>query len=202
MPGDTAWYFPVAWSPDGAKILAFVGLYEGAGLYILSAEDGTIELRAPAESMYAWRNDSTTFFLASATFPMMMGLEPGLWLGGPGDFDATPLVGGVFAWWPVQRPDGALQFFVSPPVDFDTRGATAMPVVANPDGSGQMPLRGQPFLLDDFDGFAVTWIPDGSSFVAVFDRPATGTREALWFPAEDVPPVFLMQVGTDFTWGR
>jgi Tol biopolymer transport system component len=198
-PSNFATYAPAEWSPDGSKLLAAIGLYEGAGMGILSALDGSILAEGPWAEMYAWRNDSRAVFLASAEFPMMAGMDPGLQLlaasGG-----ATALLTGAFAWWPFQRPDGQLAYFVHRPADMNAAEYSIRMSASAADGGGEHALRGAPLALDSRDSFLARWAADGSGAAVRLAHQASGATEVLFLPASDDPPVFLMREGTNLQW--
>jgi WD40 repeat protein len=198
--GSIAYFSPRAWSPDGANILVSIGYYEGAELGILSVADGELTGRAPLSDMYAWKNDSSGFLLGSAGYPEMAGGEPGLWLTGPGQ-GVFPLIQNAFVWWPFQRPDGQLAFFISRPADRSITAYSAQMTASAADGSGEHVLRNQPLALDIRDAFTALWTADGSAVVVRIFRPISGSREILLLPAGDGPAVFLMSEGSNLQWG-
>jgi Tol biopolymer transport system component len=200
-PGSVAVYSPVAWSPDGAKLLAVIGYYEGAELGILSAADGAVLARGPLTGMHAWRTDSRAVFLASASYPMMAGMDPGLQvLDAAGGTSA--LLAGAFAWWPHQRPDGTLTYFVSRPAGMDVTEYLVRLVESAADGSGETVLRTAPLALDSRDSFTAVWTADGRFAAAAIRRSASRSDEVLMIPAGNDPPLFLMSDGISFHWER
>ncbi|MFH2101843.1 MAG: NBR1-Ig-like domain-containing protein [Chloroflexota bacterium] len=200
FPG-LAFYRPLAWSPDGSKLLVYVGQYEGGQLGVVSVSDGAMLWYSPLEKMFAWRNDSQAFFLASASYPFWVGAEPGLWLAAAGS-DPQALVADGFVWWPFQRPDGNLQYYLSSPAGIDIQEFSPVLYTSAPDGSGPTVLRSQPLLIDDVSYFRALWTPDGQFLVATIERHRTGVSEVLLIPADDSPPFFLMQEADSMDWGQ
>jgi Tol biopolymer transport system component len=198
-PGSIAVYFPEAWSPDGTKILALIGYYEGAELGILSATDGTVLARGALTGMNAWRIDSRAVYQASASYAQMTGTDPGLQL--LSETGATSaLLADAFVWWPHQRSDGTLTYFVSRPAGMDVGAYLIRMVSAAADGSGETALRDAPLALDSRDSFTAVWTADGSAVAAAIYRSGSGSTEVLLIPADNNPPIFLMQDGVLFHW--
>ena len=197
--GDIAVYSPIAWSPDGSELLVTIGYYEGAELGILSVGDGSVTARAPCNTMPVWKRDSTGFYIASSSYPGMVGIEPGLWFTGPGS-DVTPVIQNAFVWWPFHRPDGQLAYFVSRPAGRDVTKYSIQMVASAADGSGEHALRSTPLALDVRDSFSAWWTADGDAVVVRILRPESDTSEILLIPANEDPPVFLMQQASSLAW--
>jgi Tol biopolymer transport system component len=207
-------YAPIAWSPDGSQLLAELDYYENVELGVLSAEDGQVLAHGLYQTMFAWRDSPPSFFLASAGYVCFWCMGAGLYLDN-GDGGPAALIDDAYVWWPLYRSDGQLQYFVSRPIAQPRPGAGAdypmssapradalTLVQANPDGSGETPLRSQAILLSSDDAFDVTWLPDGSAFVAHIARRPLQFSEVLLFPAGDEPPIYLMQTGENFQWEK
>jgi Tol biopolymer transport system component len=197
-PSEIAIYSPVEWSPDGTKLLVSIGLYESSEMGILSSADGSVLARLPS-GMHAWRNDSQAVFAASAYYPMISGMEPGLRQITAAGAD-TALIGNAFIWWPFHRPDNQLAFFVSRPAGMDVSEYSVRMSASAVDGSGEHALRSLPLLLDSRDGFTARWTADGQAVAARLDYGGSGVTEILLIPAGDGPPVFLMQEGSNLQW--
>jgi Tol biopolymer transport system component len=191
---------PRAWSPDGRNLLVSIGYYEGAELGILSVADGEVTARAPLADMYAWKNDGSGVLLASAWYPELAGGDPGLWLAVPGQ-DVAPLIPDAFVWWPFQRPDGQLAYFISRPAGRSITAYRAQMAASAADGSGEHLLRNAVLELDIRDSFTALWAADGSAALVRIFRPVSGAREILLLPAGDGPAVFLGTDGMNFRWG-
>jgi Tol biopolymer transport system component len=198
--GNVAIFSPRAWSPDGRHLLVSIGYYEGAGLGILSIADGELTANAPLSDMVAWKNDSSGILMASAWYPEMVGGDPGLWLTGPGQ-DVSPLIQDAFVWWPFQRPDSQLAYFIHRPAGRSVTSYSAQMVASAIDGSGEHALRNAPLALDVRDSFYALWAADGSAVVARIFRPVSGSHEVLLLPAGNGPAVFLITEGFSFCWG-
>ncbi|MBN2388184.1 MAG: PD40 domain-containing protein [Anaerolineales bacterium] len=201
LPGSTAIYNPLAWSPDGTSLLVFISGYESASLAVLSAEDGEILASAPLSSMYAWQAGGPAFYLASAEYAMMVGIDPGLYRVS-GLEEVQTVIGDAFVWWPLQRTDGQLAYFASRPAGFEVADWAAYLYTAAPDGSGETLLRSPPLLLDPQSFFNASWVPDGTAVLISIERQTASTSEVLLLPANDDPPLFLMQEGEDFEWEK
>ena len=197
-PASFATYFPRKWSPDGTKLLVLIGRYEWAEAGILSA-DGSVLATSDYSDMFAWMNDSLSVLLASAVFPMMGGMDPGLQrLSASGA--SSLLVDDAFVWLPFQRPDSQLAYFVSRPAAMDVTAYNLQLVASAADGSGEHTLRSVVLTLDSRDTFSGQWWLDGSAVAVRIVRPASGVKETLLIPAGDDPIVFLMSDGLAMTW--
>jgi hypothetical protein len=130
----------------------------------------------------------------------MAGSDPGLWLTGPGQ-DVSPLIPDAFVWWPFQRPDSQLAYFIHRPAGRSVTSYNAQMFASAADGSGEHALRNAPLALDVRDSFYALWAADGSAVVVRILRPVSGSHEVLLLPAGDGPAVFLMTEGFSFRWG-
>ncbi len=200
-PATLAVYSPRAWSPDGSKLLVTIGYYEGAALGILSAADGSVLATGPYVDMFTWKNDSQAVYLASAVYPMMSGMDPGLQMLSTTSASSV-LIDNAFVWWPFYRPDNQLAYFVSRPAGMDATAYILQLVASAADGSGEHVLRGAVLTLDYRDSFTGRWWLDGSAVAARIIRPASGSYEILLIPASDDPFVFLLGEGSNITWER
>jgi Tol biopolymer transport system component len=199
--GDFRSYQPLSWSPDGSKILVQIGYFEGVELGILSSNDGTILAKAPFENMYAWNNDSLSLYIASSSFPSFGGAEPGLWQIAANS-DTKLLIANAFVWWPFQRPDGMLMYFMSQPADQNAAEFAPLLYLSDADGSNPSLLRRQAILINQFDRFDALWAADGNSAVVRLERNAIDVNEILLLPANSNPPLFLMQESKKMEWGK
>jgi Tol biopolymer transport system component len=197
-PASFAAYFPREWSPDGSKLLVMIGRYEWAEAGILSA-DGAVLATSDYSNMYAWRNDSQAVYLASAVYPMMGGIVPGLQLLSASGATST-IVDSAFVWWPFHRPDDQLAYFVSRPAGLEVSAYNLQLVASAADGSGEHALRSAVLALDSRDSFSGQWWNDGSAFAVRIVRPASGVSEILLIPVGDDPFIFLMRDASGITW--
>ncbi|MGB7539370.1 MAG: NBR1-Ig-like domain-containing protein [Anaerolineales bacterium] len=197
-PASFAAYFPRKWSPDGTKLLVMIGRYEWAEAGILSA-GGSVLATSDYPDMFAWMNDSLSVLLASATYPMMSGMNPGLHLLSASGVSSI-LVDNAFVWLPFHRPDSQLTYFVSRPAAMDVTAYNLQLVASAADGSGEHALRSAVLALDSRDAFSGQWWMDGSAVAVRIVRPASGVSEILLIPAGDDPFVFLMREGSGITW--
>ncbi len=87
-PASVHVYFDPRWSPDGSRLLAGVGYYEGAGLAVVDPATGdAIDLSPVGTSLGTWTDDGRVLTWASG-----FGYQtPGLYLLDPANPDAGPV---------------------------------------------------------------------------------------------------------------
>lgn len=150
----------------------------------------------PYEEMYTWRG-GLEFHIATLGYGLMRAdFRPGLYRVS-GFEEPDPLEYDTFVWWPLEMPDGRLQYFLSLPSADDAMGNVKKLIVSEADGSVQSLVGLTLPMLGD-----VTWWPDGSLFVTDIERidpPASGV---LLFTIEDEPPLYLLKDGENFQWER
>jgi TolB protein len=200
MPG-LIYYSPLKWSPDGSKLLAHAHLWEGAEIHLISTGDGAVLARLPFVTA-AWNRDSQSVYLASSTFPGMIGMEPGLWRGLATGGEPQPLVTQASVWWPFQRPDEALAYFMHQPTTPETNEYAPMLYISSEDASSPAPVRSWPIFISAYDTFHATWTEDGGAVLVQLARPALGTGEVLLLAPDETPPVFITSEIRNFHWAE
>jgi hypothetical protein len=195
-------YAPYAWSPDGSKLIVRAHFWEGAGLKVISAVDGSILAELPFHTA-TWSRDSQSVYHASAAGGEWMPGQPGLWRAsatGQGEQELAP---GAYAWWPVQAPDGSLRFFMDPQVSTPGLPAdhAAQLYAADAGGANRTTLN-TPYWITPNDTFNVRWSPYADNYIVQLERPALDANEVLLVSLGGTPPVFLMQEIGIFEWGR
>jgi hypothetical protein len=169
-------FFPESWSPDGGRLLVFLGFYEGGTFGVWDAAAGTFtqfQSQFNACCHAAWSPDGRSVLVASPYIGM---IDPGLWR-----FDAAS--GVELELLPSQNPDGTLNFagyphetggslyyfFANTPTFPD--GNVPLIVVRAPVGDVRAftILRPETWLLD-----GVLWAPDASLALGVQAAPGSG----------------------------
>lgn len=175
-------YWPKAWSPDGRRLLAFVGGWEGRSPVVVNLPAGKPrEVRGASEyistSELVWLPDSQALFVTrwptggetSAELRVVAADDPSR---DAHTLGRVPLMTGgrrVLAYGPAVAPDGGLRFgtrhpdaavwqgngvFSSGPGGADLRRLVTLPPLTRDDG-----LRARELLA---------WSPDGAAFVVRF----------------------------------
>lgn len=198
---DLVRYVPAAWSPDGSKLLAETYLWESFGLNILSTADGTVLADLPSGDT-AWDRDSQSVYIASAHYPEFSGIEPGLWRGLATGVAPQALISQAAVWWPIQRGDGTLAYFMHQPMGMETNEYAALLYVSNSDGSNPVAVRDWPILITAGDRFDGVWSQDEPSILIQVDRPALAVSEVLLLSTNEGPALFLTSEIREFVWGR
>ncbi len=203
--GEFRRYTPLSWSPDGNKIAVFIGYYEWIGLGITSTGDGALLSEFEPGDSLAWSTDSQTLFQARVPSYGMLSQEPGLFsISATAGASLQTLIPNTSTWWPHQRPDGRLLYFMGPPGSNDTSATMPVSLVASlPDGvTEQQTLRSNLLWLSVGEFPEALWTPDGSHVITHLSHALSKTSEILYISAEEQPFVFLMQEGSGFRWGR
>ncbi|MBI3158895.1 MAG: hypothetical protein HYZ26_04780 [Chloroflexi bacterium] len=175
-------FFPESWSPDGGRLLVFLGFYEGGTFGVWDAAAGSF---TQFQSQYnacchaAWSPDGRTVLVASPYIGM---IDPGLWR-----YDAATGAQNVLL--PSQNPDGTLNFAGFP----HEAGGSLTYFFANtptfPDGNVPLIavrapvgdvrafaiLRPETWLLDD-----VLWASDASLALGIQAAPGSGGSPLLF----------------------
>jgi hypothetical protein len=181
--------------------MAHAHLWEGAEIHLISAGDGAVLARLPFVTA-AWNRDSQSVYLASSTFPGMIGMEPGLWRGLATGGEPQPLIAQASVWWPLHRPDETLAYFLHQPVTPETSEYAPMLYVSAEDGSSPVPARSWPSFISAYDTFDATWTEDGGSILIQLARPALDTSEVLLLTPDETPPLFLASEIRGFKWAE
>ncbi len=205
----TSLYRPLAWSPDGSRLLVDIGFYEAGTLGVYDLESQTVTRLGDGIVCChpAWSADSQSVLVAS---PFLGIVSPGLWRYDLPDGNQTVLIPDTtpddtlnFAGWPLVLPDGNLQFFFANMPDFPNGDVSMLMVRTGPDGEQERTL----LRSDALDNYEVLWAGDGSQAVAV--QPATGeaagfprTGPIVVIPADGETPIAPLGVsGYQLRWG-
>lgn len=188
-------YRPVAWSPDGTKLLIeiFSLFYEGCSLGVIAAEGGEPARISTPEGIEtycgeaAWSPDSSTILLLAGP-PLAEG-GPSVWRAAATGGQAEPLSGpDALARAPFAAPGGQARFFLVQIEGADATGNlfSYTPVELTGPAATPDPL-GEPFP----DRLALAlWAPDGSGAALVVE-PAADPLALRWAPAGPGPSVDL-----------
>lgn len=200
-------YTPLAWSPDGERLLmsAYPGIGEG-GVPIIKriADQSRVVVDVACCGGQVWAADGATLFLSGGLWVQDAAL--GLWRVDAATGAATELlpstIDNKFALigFPHPAPAGAVDVFMAlaadpPEVAPAARGPLIMTRVA-PDGS-RTPLRPN----DRFDIFEARWAPDGSGAVAIESVPNQDAGRLIWLPADGDPAAPIGAAGRQVRWG-
>lgn len=216
-PPDARFYTPLAWSPDGTRLLLVSAVFEGGGLAIKHLDDGTLLELVTADDVFlpcceaSWSADGTAVYVAS-TGNLGLGVgTPGLWMVDAARGTTTTLVAGeqdgIFALVkaPHEFADEQLRLFLTMT---EQAPAEILPDVP-PLTMHQMPVgNGEPEALrdDEHDIVEVLWATDGSgAVVQTFDPPASGYEaeaRLLWLPADGAAAQPLPVMGQFLQWGQ
>ena len=200
MPG-LIYYSPLKWSPDGSKLMTHAHLWEGAEIHLISISDGAVLAKLPFVTA-SWNRGSQSVYLASSTFPGMIGMEPGLWRGLATGGEPQPLITQASVWWPFHRPDETLAYFLHQPTTPETNVYAPMLYVSSEDGSNPVVVRSWPIFISAYDTFDATWTEDGGSILVQLVRPALDTSEVLLLTPDETPPLFLASEIKSFRWAE
>jgi Tol biopolymer transport system component len=200
MPGLT-YYSPLQWSPDGSKLMAHAHLWEGAEIHLISASDGAVVAKLPFVTA-SWNRDSESVYLASSTFPGMIGMEPGLWRAPAMGEESQPLITQASVWWPIHRPDETLAYFMHQPTTPETSEFAPMLYVSSEDGSNPVIVRSWPIFISAYDTFDAAWTKDGQSILVQLVSPALDLSEVLLLAPDETPPLFLTPEIRGFQWAE
>lgn len=185
-------YRPIAFSPDGARVLlhVFSLFYEDCGLGVIAADGGEVTRIALPEGVEvfcgeeAWSADGgEVIFLAGPIEGE--GAGPRLWSADASSGVATPLLAeGAFARVPLGLPGGAVRFFVADILPGAGGGVQVTFAPAELAGPGAAPTElGQPF---DQHLERALWAPDGAG--AAIEVSDANNRSLLrWLPADGDP---------------
>ncbi|MBX3003067.1 MAG: hypothetical protein KF821_09870 [Anaerolineales bacterium] len=195
-------YSPVAWAPSGLQLLVAVAGPQGSGLGVWDASSHQFTRLASEGSLCcqaSWAPDSRSVLLASQLLGLM---EPGLWR-----FDTTTGEGVAlvethsgeaypFIAWPLQLPNGNLQYFYASAVEPPQTDLPLYMVRAAADGVGaRSQLRDDAFTIRE-----ALWAADGS--LALVVQNATGSAGPIVLAASDGQPLqVLVDFGHDLRWG-
>lgn len=202
-------YRPVAFAPDGEKLLVHIAYYEG-GVFALYYLNGAALIRSPEDAVSccegSWAGDSSAYYAASPYLGMLI---PGLWrLNADGTvdtlLDSDMQSGGElhFAQAPLLAPDGRLYYFYnSLPAfeDFISRLPLYMVRSAADGVTGRANLVTTPFEQVN----EILWAPDASFAILAFaplPEIYQGGRAEMVYP-DGRPNAVLVPFARDMRWG-
>jgi len=201
-------YSPVAWSPDGTRLLLSYHFYTHGGRFVVKslADDSLVHLGSSC-CQPSWSLDAGSVYVSGPFY----GPEgrPGLWRydadtgsesilidDDPAD-DVLPLVAHAR-----QLSDGQLYMFArrATPEEYgQTLGRLdfTMYRAAVDDVGSRVPLRTDSHVIRE-----ALWAEDGSGAVIVDDSTGAGDDSPLvWLPSDGGIPVVLPAVGSNLHWG-
>jgi WD40 repeat protein len=201
------YYLPLAWAPNSLQLLLASGGPAQSSLAFLNPGQERLVTRVDFEGnaccQVAWSPDSGSALLAS---PYGGLVEHGLWrldaLSGGTERLLPAEVDGLlqFAGWPLELPDGTLQYFYASAADLPEGDLPLFMVRSNADGVSERSQLRQ----DAFGSLGeVLWAPDGSLALVVQLRPDGGRGGAvLLAPAGDQQLQLLLDDGYMLRWGE
>ncbi|HSS97177.1 MAG TPA: hypothetical protein VLK33_09110 [Terriglobales bacterium] len=199
-------YYPLAWSPDGTKLLINIAFGEGSQLAILPNENPNELLRLQANGSFcceaAWAPDNGSLLVAS---PYTGLVESGLWRYDANTGGEAELVSGYsdsvynFVGWPLQIADGSLRYFYNSSTELPQGDQAFFIMSSQWDGvTDRLQLRPEPFNIID-----ALWAEDGSLVLLVQPGPAGSGNSgpvALVY-ADGRPVVGLVDQARELRWG-
>lgn len=202
-------YAPMAYAPDGRKLLIAIGYYEG-GVYAVYHLDGNILARSQEDPVSccegSWAPDGSAYYAASPYFGM---ITPGMWrLNADGTVVVlidNDLISGDqvhYAQAPLLAPDGRLYYFYNTlPAEGEFVNRVPLYMVrSDPDGvTGRINLVATPF-----EGVnEILWAPDASfAILAIAPLPDVyqgGKAEVVY--TDGRPGGTLVPFARDMRWG-
>jgi hypothetical protein len=216
---ESRYYRPLAWSPDGTKILALEGFgIEGSGYAIVNVDTGEVLSLGSAVLCCepGWSQDSQSFYFSSAAFGMII---PGLWQVNAHTGDIRTIIRGmeriglpedtgeqmVLVQSARELRDGQLYAFTATGtyeelfIDEQTR-SEILPrlIMSRISSEGEItPLRVDAYALGE-----VLWAEDASgAVITVMEEETFPSGSLLWLPSEGSEPVLLGGRGFQPKWG-
>lgn len=196
-------YSPVAWSPSGLQLLVSIASPEGSGLGVWDASTSSF-VRLQGEAVLccqaSWAPDNQSVLLASVALGLV---EPGLWRFDVAATEPTALIephtgeAYHFVGWPLQLPNGDLQYFYASSVDLPESDLPLYMVRSAADGAGsRSQLRDDAFSIRE-----ALWAADGS--LALVVQNATGSAGPIVLAHSDGRPLqVLVDFGRELRWGE
>jgi Tol biopolymer transport system component len=197
-------YEPISWAPDSGQLLVSVSTPQGSTLAVWDAQANEL-IRFDSEDLLccqaAWAPDSRSLLLASATLGIV---EPGLWR-----YDARTGAQVVlietasgeaynFAAWPLQLPNGDLQYFYNSTAELPEGDLPLYIVHSATDGtSGRSQVRSEAFTVRE-----ALWAEDGSLVLVVQPVTVGGESGPVVLAFMDGRPLqALLDEGYALRWG-
>ena len=201
---DQELYSPLAWSPDGRKLLISISSQESVLLGVLTPGEGPELIRFESEGLIcchvSWSADSQSVLVAS---PYLGLTEAGLWLYDAATGEWTRLIGEdelyEFVGWPLDLPNGDLMFFYSSSADVPQVEVPLYALRAAADGiSGRIRIREDALNISE-----ALWAEDGSLALIVAARPDGGGSGPLVLVHGDGRQLqVLVDSASNLHWGR
>jgi Tol biopolymer transport system component len=212
-------YVPLAWAPDGTRLLLEDAAFEVSSLAVKPlGDEALIPLLRPDGTPLpccdaSWSPDSTAVYVASTGRLPLGFTAPGLWRADAETGNSTLLVageaGGQYAptAFPRAFADGELYFFAT--------SVAQPPATSEP---GPVPLTVHRMSLDDrlpegtdlpgamrsetYQIAEALWAPDGSGVVVLTSSSDAQDAELLWIPTDGTQPVRQLPIsGGNLRWG-
>jgi hypothetical protein len=201
-PDEARQYAPIAWSPDGSRLLLGISypVGEGGRLAVKRMSDGALVDLEDGCCEAAWSVDASAVTIAGGT--QIQDAYLGLWRADPDSGRTATLIPGLVddrsALITAARElrDGQtyafLTFMENPPYD------RPIPVTmhrVSRDGTAT-PLRRDSYALYD-----ALWAEDASGAAIAAEAPRPDEAPLSWLPADGSPPVKLPASGAWLRWG-
>jgi hypothetical protein len=200
-------YFPLAWSPDGAKLLTtFSYVPEGGGYTVVDLESTAAITLTSDEGFLCcnpiWSMSGSTIYFANHMVGM---LAVGMWESDAATGQTTRLFGtadGAAPWSLISSPlpvgnDAFLAFYqqtTNESVANDFNNQQLVMTQINADGTTAVLRSDSPKVGE------VLWAPDGSG--AVVSEQSYDPSALTWLPSDDSPAVDLQSLGRELHWGQ
>jgi dipeptidyl aminopeptidase/acylaminoacyl peptidase len=210
-PEPVEFYRPVAWSPEGARLLVEIRHFPHGGAWLaLDPASGAEQRVLPPEGFACcdatWSLDGRYIYFANEQPGM---ISSGLWRGEVETGAVTTLVEGFpatgvsFVRSPRQLADGNLYYFLAVVPDIQPERVPLAMVRAAPSESG----LGEPETLaePDFVIGDVLWDPAARGALVVrvaADAALPAAGDLIWVPASGEDPVNLTSNALQPRWGR
>jgi hypothetical protein len=203
-PDNARQYFPVAFAPDGSRLLlgGYYPVGEGGFVAFKQLPDGEPVRASDGCCESAWSADGTAVLIAGGT--QIQDAYLGLWRADPASGKTTALIDGaktngsplITAPW--VQPDGTLYAFaaISESPAFDRANPVQLQRV-KPDGALE-PLSAERFAVGE-----ALWAANGSGAVVstVAASPDGGYDKMLWVPSSGGASQALGTAGMRLRWG-
>jgi Tol biopolymer transport system component len=216
---ESRYYRPLAWSPDGTKILALEGFgVEGSGYAVVNVDNGEVLSLGSAVLCCepSWSRDSQSFYFSSAAFGMIV---PGLWQVNVHSGDVRTIIRGmeriglpedtgeqmVLVQSAQELQDGHLYAFTATGtyeelfIDEQTK-TEILPrlTMSRISSEGEItPLRMDAYALGE-----ALWAEDASgAVITAMEEDDYPSGSLLWIPSDGSEPVLLGGRGFQPKWG-
>lgn len=196
-------YSPGDWSPDGSRLVLWMGYGDGTTLAVMEPGQAQPFVRMRSKDLVAggvsWSPDSRSLYVANPDYSVDW---PGLWRYDALSGKEYPLVTtqpgtSRFVGWPVELASGRLLFFYGEQF-FPDSGIPLVMVRSDADGSNRVSVRQEQQHIGD-----ALWAPDGS--LAVISHFTDGAAGQLVLARPDESPLRVLAAGEwirQLAWGR